>query len=53
MQRANDTDKGGVMMIDPSVIMMTLGVMNTVKTVMVVNVSTVLFCVRVGLAGWC
>lgn len=41
--RADDTDKAGVMMIDLSVIMMTLVVINTIETVMVVNMSPILF----------
>lgn len=40
-------------MIDLSVIMMTLVVMNTMKEEMVVNMSIVLFYVHVGWAVWC
>ena len=50
VQRA---DKGGVMMTDQRVIMMTLVVMNTIEAVMVVNMSPVLFCVHAGLVVWC
>lgn len=39
----DNTDKGGVVMIDLSVIMMTLVVMNAVKTVMAVSMSAILF----------
>lgn len=40
---ADNADKGGVVMIDLSVIMMTLVVMNAVKTVMAVSMSAILF----------
>lgn len=40
---ADNPDKGGVVMIDLSVIMMTLVVMNAVKTVMAVSMSAILF----------
>lgn len=53
MQSTDDTDKSGVMMIDLSVIMMTLVVMNSVKPVIVVIMSTILFCVHVGLTVLC
>lgn len=46
-------DKGGVMMIDQRVIMMTLVVMNTIEAVMVVNMSPLLFSVHAGLVVWC
>lgn len=42
-----------VYLIDLSVMMMTLAVMNTVKMIMVVNMSSILFCVHVSLAVWC
>lgn len=38
---ADNPDKGGVVMIDLSVIMMTLVVMNAVKTVMAVSMSAI------------
>lgn len=43
VQSTDDADKGGVVMIDLSVIMMTLVVMNAVKTVMAVSMSAILF----------
>lgn len=49
---ADNTDTSGIMMIDLSVIMMTLVVINSVKPVMVVITSTILFCVHVGLTVW-
>lgn len=44
VQRADATDKGGVMIWDVSVIMTTLVVMNTIETVMVVNTTHLVLC---------
>lgn len=41
VQSTDNTDKGGVVMIDLGVIMMTLVVMNAIKTVTVVSMSTI------------
>lgn len=46
---ADDTDTSGTMMIDLSVIMMTLVAINSVKPVMMMIMSTILICVHVGL----
>lgn len=42
-----------VYLINLSVMMMTLVLMNTIKMIMVVNMSSISFCVLVTLAVWC